>query len=123
VKEVFYKRAGILLALVAVFGLTALGCGKAEPEKPRAEKPSGGDKAVGEEHDHSGWWCAEHGIPEAKCSMCSAEVAAKKKKEGDWCEKHDRALSQCFICNPERKEYYANVYRAQFGKEPPPIEE
>ena len=73
--------------------------------------------------DHSHWWCAEHGIPEDECSMCSAKVAKAFKEKGDWCEKHDRAKSQCFLCDPSLKEKYAAKYRAKYGKEPPPIEE
>jgi hypothetical protein len=32
-------------------------------------------------------------------------------------------LSQCFLCKPERKEFSAAMYRAKYGKEPPPVEE
>src|SRR5262245_47515205 len=119
-------RTVLSLSLVPV-GLLALGgCGK---ETPQAEQPKGKQVQVAEAtkdkkvDDHSGWWCDEHGIPEAECSMCSAKVAAECKKKGDWCEKHDRAKSQCFFCKPERREYYAAKYRAKYGKEPPSIEE
>jgi hypothetical protein len=74
-------------------------------------------------HDHSGWWCDEHGIPEAECSLCSARVAQECKARGDWCDKHDRARSQCFLCEPSLKEKYAARYRAKYNKEPPPVEE
>jgi len=98
--------------VIAFLAFAAGGCSKEEPQTPA--------KKV---HDHSGWWCEEHGIPEHLCSMCSEKVAAECKKKGDWCKKHDRALSQCFICNPKRKAYYAEMYRQRYGKEPPPIEE
>lgn len=74
-----------------------------------------------EGHTHSGWWCGEHGIPEAECSMCSAKVAAEFQRQGDWCQEHDRAESQCFVCHPENKEKYAAKYRAKYGKEPPAV--
>lgn len=74
-------------------------------------------------HDHAGWWCEEHGLPEEMCSLCSDRVAIKCKLKGDWCDKHDRAKSQCFKCDPKLKEKYAAMYRARYGKEPPPIEE
>lgn len=74
-------------------------------------------------HDHSGWWCGEHGVPEGQCSQCSAKVAADFQKKGDWCAEHDRAKSQCFICDPGLKEKFAAQYRAKEGKEPPAIEE
>lgn len=73
------------------------------------------------EHDHSGWWCEEHGIPEAECSMClpDAEVKKRFKDKGDWCEKHDRADSQCFICHPEKEAVFAKKYEIKYGKKPP----
>jgi hypothetical protein len=126
-------RAGLLGLLVAA--VVAGGCGKKEDEKaePAAlrghspARPAGGgaeeSKEAKGDNKHSGWWCTEHGIPEAECSMCSARVARECKAKGDWCDKHNRALSQCFICNPKRKDFYAAKYRAKYGKEPPPIED
>ncbi len=110
-------RMGGLLALVAG---ALIGVGGCQKEAPKAEQ-AGTPKKVAEkkEHDHSGWWCEEHGVPEAECSMCNSKVAAAFKKKGDWCEKHDRAKSQCFLCDPSLKERYAAVYRAKYGKEPP----
>src|SRR5262245_44517753 len=52
-------------------------------------------------HDHSEWWCAEHGVPEDECGRCSPKLAAQFQKKGDWCKEHDRPDSQCFICHPE----------------------
>lgn len=74
-------------------------------------------------HDHSGWWCAEHGVPESECSQCDSKVAAAFQKKGDWCKEHDRANSQCFICNPKAKDKYVAMYKAKYGKEPPAMEE
>lgn len=88
----------------------------ASTEKPTEEKTESG-------HDHSGWWCAEHGVPEGQCSQCSSKVAANFQKKGDWCAEHDRAKSQCFLCDPSLKEKFAAQYRAKEGKEPPAIEE
>lgn len=130
-----FLHVAAVLSAALVFGLVAGGCGQADKKDGQAKtadpvkKDNDRNTESKEEakadkgHDHSGWWCAEHGIPEAECSMCSPKVAAEFKKKGDWCDKHDRALSQCFICKPERKEYYAAKYRAKYGKEPPPIEE
>jgi len=86
-------------------------------------KQASTDKKGGAEHDHSGWWCGEHGVPELQCSQCSAKVAADFQKKGDWCEEHDRAKSQCFICDPKLKETFAAQYRAKEGKEPPALED
>src|SRR5262249_9434397 len=72
---------------------------------------------------HSGWWCDEHGVPEAMCGQCDAKLAAEFQKKGDWCKEHDRPDSQCFIHHPELKEKFAPMNRANYGKEPPPMEE
>ena len=116
------RSAWLLSSLV--LAVLAAGCYSkpADPAKAGVKK----GKEVAEKsggHDHGGWWCAEHGIPEEICSMCSAKYAAECKKKGDWCEKHERADSQCFICHPELKEKFVAMYRAKYGKEPPPIEE
>jgi hypothetical protein len=121
-----WKIRASLLALLAGFVAVTGGCGKTDPDpkltgeaKTVAAKTREGNKDT----KHDEWWCAEHGIPEEECSMCSDKVAKECKAKGDWCKKHDRAMSQCFICNPKRKEFYAAKYRAKYGKEPPPIEE
>lgn len=113
-------RAGAALCLCAGLALFAAGCA-GEATKPKADAKKPAEK--GEATAHSGWWCDEHGIPEAECSMCQVKVAAECKKKGDWCEKHDRAKSQCFLCDPSLKAKYAAVYRAKEGKEPPPTED
>jgi hypothetical protein len=123
---------GVVLALVAAVGLVAQGCGKGDdrrgaadpkPEGQKAGKESGKTaQAAGEKgHDHNEWWCAEHGIPEHLCSLCSEQVAKACRAKGDWCDKHERAKSQCFKCDPKLKEKIAAMYRAKYGKEPPPI--
>lgn len=94
--------------------LLAAGCGQQPADKPAA---------VAAAHDHSGWWCDEHGVPEEECSMCSKKVAAECKRKGDWCEKHDRAKSQCFQCDPSLKDRFAARYRAKYQKEPPAVKE
>ncbi|HJZ58431.1 MAG TPA: hypothetical protein VKE74_26045 [Gemmataceae bacterium] len=115
-------RAALAAALLSMVGL-AIGCGQTggggqgqEGGKGKEKSAVAGGKKV---HDHSGWWCDEHGVPEDECSMCSAKVAKEFKAKGDWCEKHDRAKSQCFICDPSLKDKFAVQYRAKEGKEPP----
>jgi hypothetical protein len=110
--------------------LLLAGCGGAAPVADAKGKTGGATVAKADpkpeaktETAHSGWWCAEHGIPEEECSMCSAKVAKECKAKGDWCDKHDRAKSQCFLCDPKLKEKYAAVYRAKLGMEPPPTED
>lgn len=120
-----------IMAAVAVW---LSGCGQAnqaeKKEKARTVAHGGhdhdghdhGDHKHGH-HDHSGWWCAEHGVPEAECSLCSTKVAKVFKDRGEWCELHDRAKPQCFLCDPKLKEAYAARYRAREGKDPPPMPE
>lgn len=112
-------------ASVALFVVTALiiGCGKSEDKGGQAKNKDatgkGGPVAEKNDQKHGGWWCDEHGVPEAECSMCSSKVAKACKDKGDWCKEHDRAKSQCFICDPSLREKYAARYRTKYGKEPP----
>ena len=103
-----------VLAAIAVFGS---GCGQpsGETAAPQASQPDNDDDG----HDHGGWWCVEHGVPEEECSMCSTKVADDFKAKGDWCEEHSRAESQCFICDPSRAVKFAALYEAKFGEKPP----
>lgn len=112
--------------LLAALMFAVSGCGESAPApKPVAQADKHDDHAdhKGGGHDHSGWWCGEHGVPEAECSQCSSKARAAFKAKGDWCDEHDRAKSQCFICDPKLKEKYAAIYRAKEGKEPPAMEE
>ena len=120
------------VSILALAASGLIGCGSARKigqakDKAGKESASQSAQSKGKEEGgvdkHSGWWCDEHGVPEAECSACNAKVAAEFKKKGDWCDKHDRALSQCFICTPKAKDRYAAIYRAKEGKEPPPIED
>lgn len=119
----------IRIALLTSVALFASGCGSSNAPAPKGSgKPvvandDHDSKIAGKSDDHSGWWCAEHGVPEGVCSQCSAKFAAECKKKGDWCAEHERAESQCFICHPKAKEKFAAQYRAKYGKEPPAIEE
>jgi hypothetical protein len=109
------RIAFFLPALLAAVVLASVGCNRGEDKTAQAA-----DKAEAEGH---GWWCAEHGMPEAECAQCNPKLAAKLKKEGDWCKEHNRPESQCVICHPELKEQFAAEYRAKYGKEPPPMKE
>jgi hypothetical protein len=112
------------LALFAALALIVAGCGQQQKpgdsaknenkNKPAAENAAG--------HDHSGWWCDEHGLPEEVCDLCSKKYRDAEKAKGNWCE-HNRVKTSCFKCNPGLREKYAAEYKAKFGKEPPPIED
>lgn len=109
-------RIGSLLAATALLA----GCGQ-EEKKPDEEKPAKTKATAKTAHDHSGWWCNEHGMPEEVCARCNDKLAAKLKKKGDWCEEHDRPKSICFKCDPKLQEHWAAVYRDKLKKDPPPI--
>lgn len=72
-----------------------------------------------DEHDHSGWWCAEHGVPEGECTRCDSTLTAAFKEKGDWCDEHDLPESQCFKCSPKRAEKFIARYEAKYGEKPP----
>jgi hypothetical protein len=123
-------QGAALLSLVAAFAVAFSGCGQADNKSGQTkDKGTSAKKDLGQVaaakneekkvRDHSGWWCDEHGVPEAECSMCNAKVAAEFKKKGDWCDKHDRAKSQCFLCDPSLEAKYAARYEAKYGKKPP----
>ena len=68
---------------------------------------SGGEPA-GAEHAPAGVvpgsyedWCAEHQVPESKCTRCDASLVAAFKATGDWCAEHGLPESQCLACNPD----------------------
>ncbi len=105
----------VAFAFTAVAVLALAGCSQQASDEGATQVTAASDDG----HDHSGWWCVEHGIPEEECSMCSAKAADDFKAKGDWCEEHNRAESQCFICDPSRAEKYTRLYEAKFGHAPP----
>lgn len=106
--------AGVAAALLVA------GCGKSStgPDGAGGQSAATAQPATTTDQ-HAGWWCAEHGLPEAECSLCDAKVAEQFKAKGDWCEEHNRAESQCFICHPDLEGKFAALYEAKFGTKPP----
>ena len=109
---------GMLIASVVAFLTVAAGCQKTGANNQSNNTPET-ETVADDGHNLEGWWCAEHGLPEEECSLCSTEAAEKFKAKGDWCKEHDRAESQCFICHPELEAKFAARYEAKFGKKPP----
>lgn len=109
------KFLGIALASVLVLG--GSGCGS--KSGPSTDSPRASETAEDGEHRHDGWWCAEHGVPEAECALCDSELAAKFQAKGDWCDSHERPKSQCFECEPELEKKFIAKYEVKFGKKPP----
>lgn len=104
-----FQIASFMLIALGLF----VGCSSEEPVAPPVEATAEG------EHDHSGWWCAEHGVPEGVCTRCDATLVAEFKDKGDWCEEHDLPDSQCFVCHPEHEAKFAAQYEAKYGEQPP----
>ena len=104
----------VFSALLVATSVITTGCGPGA-----SSTPADVSKTKVDAHDHSGWWCNEHGVPEAECAQCSSKVAAEFQKSGDWCKKHDRPDSQCFKCHPELEAKFAAQYKAKYGKVPP----
>ena len=121
------RCSGPGLPLLAALAIFVGGCTQGEGKKIQkidADAAAKAKKGGAEAGKHEGWWCDEHGIPEAECSMCSKKVADACKAKGDWCDKHNRAQSQCFKCDPQLKEVFAAKYRDHYpGKEPPPFDD
>jgi major membrane immunogen (membrane-anchored lipoprotein) len=107
----------VLFACLIAASCGLIGCSKSEPSKNTASANTA--KATDANHDHSDWWCNEHGVPEEICAQCSAKVAAEFQKKGDWCKEHNRPDSQCFKCHPELEAKFAAKYVAKYGKQPP----
>jgi hypothetical protein len=117
------KWGGVLLTLVAGLALLGSGCGRGKENSGAKDGQAQKKPAAVEKDDHSGWWCAEHGLPEDICWACNSAHCKKLKNEGDWCKEHKRPQSQCFKCDPKLVEKFAAVYRAKEGKDPPKFED
>lgn len=97
--------------------VAAAGCGStAETAAPAS---SAADPSHADAHQHGGWWCDEHGVPEAVCARCDPKLVAEFKAQGDWCRQHECPDSQCFVCHPEKEQEFAAHYEAKYGKKPP----
>lgn len=125
-------KKSVSFAILIVLGLIIAGAGCSNREGDDKKTAKDGEKiAKGDpkkvKHDHTGWWCEEHGVPEKLCSLClKEEVVTKKFKDvGDWCKLHDRAQSQCFKCDPSLYARFEKMYEDKYGAKPekPPAEE
>jgi len=114
------SRFAVLIVTLTAAGMIA-GCGDsaATDGAHGGAGENGHTEAASTAHDHSGWWCGEHGVPEGACARCDASLASGFKEKGDWCADHSRPKSQCFVCDPSLQDQFADRYEAKFGKRPP----
>lgn len=129
--RIYTKRCLFVVTVAGLLcGSLVLGCNQKsspvaveEVSHDDHDDHAGHDHAPGEHdsaaHDHSGWWCNEHGVPEEECALCDTSLIAAFKAEGDWCDEHNRPDSQCFIDHPENFAKFASRYEAKYGKQPP----
>lgn len=120
----FWMATTLALAVAVVSGCGQTGSAPMKSDKlATADADHDHDKQAASTkmgaHDHSGWWCNEHGVPEEVCGQCNSKLAAEFQKKGDWCKEHDRPDSQCFKCHPELQAKFAAQYEAKIGKKPP----
>jgi hypothetical protein len=114
--RVFQIRA--LLVVASLASAVCVGCGKpGNGADPTATAES--QQEATKTHDHSGWWCPEHGVPEEVCTRCNSTLISGFVEKEDWCDTHDRPDSQCFHCHPELEAEFAARYEAKYGKQPP----
>lgn len=106
-------RNTLVFTAMVIVGASFAACSKSDKAAPA------GTQAATEGHNHEGWWCNEHGVPEEVCALCDTSLVADFKAKGDWCEKHNRPDSQCFICHPEKEAEFAALYEAKVGEKPP----
>ena len=107
------RQSFIVLSMAALAAFCFVGCNHSAGTTTIAEHEHH------HSHDHGGWWCDEHGVPEAICARCDTKLVADFKAKNDWCKDHDRPDSQCFICHPEKEAEFAAQYEAKYGKQPP----
>ena len=89
------RFASLLLPLVV------LACGRSSPPAAR-DAASAPATAIPPAHSAAAAdWCAEHSLPESKCTFCHPELVAKFREAGDWCEEHDVPESVCVACGAE----------------------
>jgi len=91
------KLSFSLCAILALYLLVALaGCARDPSEPQRTVVPDG----EGVEFSVANDWCAEHALPESKCTKCNPTLTDAYMESGDWCAGHGFPESVCPSCNP-----------------------
>ncbi len=114
-----FLTPSILALFVGIATIALSGC--SQPSATTQATAADGHENESAGHDHSGWWCPEHGIPEEVCTRCNSSLIPEFKEKGDWCETHNRPDSNCYHCHPELEEKFAARYVAKYGEQPPTV--
>ena len=67
-----YRTRSLSFGMLTTFGLLSLsvialsGCGKSETA---VDDAAGSPAVTNVDDSHGGWWCVEHGVPEAECAQ------------------------------------------------------
>ncbi len=85
------------LLLAALLGACSDEPASADGREPAARQEHGAAGAVPGSYED---WCAEHAVPESKCTRCDPALIAAFKATDDWCAEHGLPESQCLACNP-----------------------
>ncbi len=83
---------------ILVLMLLATALGSACQVNERSGEPTSANprSAIADPAD----WCAEHGLPESKCTKCNPSLIPQFQQAGDWCAEHGFPESVCPLCNP-----------------------
>ena len=93
-----------LAVLIVLTAASVLGaCSEESPASAPAQTAQAGHAPAGVVPGSHEDWCAEHEVPESKCTRCDPSLAAAFKATGDWCAEHGLPESQCVTCDPSRK--------------------
>jgi cobalt-zinc-cadmium efflux system membrane fusion protein len=83
-----------LLALYISVAVASCSPGTADTEPEAVAEPDNESAATVDD------WCAGHGLPESKCTICNPELIEGFKAAADWCAEHGLPESACPQCNP-----------------------
>lgn len=98
-----------MLTLVASFGCDSERASVGVEAPPREASRSEAPTAVPTD------WCAEHQVPESKCTKCNPDLVAGFEARGDWCDAHGFPESVCPVCNPQSEPAAATDWCVEHG--------
>ncbi len=91
------------LRLLILLVLATLACDRGRDEAPQRDALAAPATASARpEAPTNSDWCAEHQVPESKCTKCNPALIPEYEAAGDWCAGHGLPESVCPICNPQQ---------------------